>query len=390
MSGTYSPDIVIITDGAGHYLQLPQLTTAERNALTAVNGMVIYNSTTGQIESYENGAWGAIASIIHAPTHIRGAADEIDGDKVDIDWNPTNYVPGVAPAQVTSVDELTAHLYGIDQALAGSAAHASTHDSGGSDQVHSIADDDDDTKIQVEEGADEDKIRMDVEGVEAFLLSDIGVLTLAKQSGASAYLGADQEIPPSANTKVILDSEDFDVQNEFDSTIVSSTATAGTGGTTLVDSGASFVAGDVGKAVWNTEVGDADEGKATTIAAYVSGTEVTLTADIGIDNTDTYKYGYARFTVKEAGKYMIGACCGWGSVPGDKRYITQVYKNGASYRQANQITGSVVQSPIVAFADVVELEANDYLELWAYDGDALMQRIRDGASQTHLTIFKIG
>ena len=73
MSGTYSPDIVIITDGAGHYLQLPSLTTAQRNVLTAVNGMVIYNSTTNQIESYENGVWGAIGGVPPAATDERAA-----------------------------------------------------------------------------------------------------------------------------------------------------------------------------------------------------------------------------------------------------------------------------------------------------------------------------
>lgn len=37
---------------------LPSLTTAERDALTPFNGMVIYNSDTNQNESYENGVWG--------------------------------------------------------------------------------------------------------------------------------------------------------------------------------------------------------------------------------------------------------------------------------------------------------------------------------------------
>ena len=49
---------------------------------------------------------------------ISGGSAEIDGDKLDIDWNPTNYTPATTPSEVTSVDELTAHLYGIDQALA--------------------------------------------------------------------------------------------------------------------------------------------------------------------------------------------------------------------------------------------------------------------------------
>ncbi|MBT8448599.1 MAG: hypothetical protein KJO69_02860 [Gammaproteobacteria bacterium] len=35
----------------------PSYTTTERNALTAVNGMIIYNTTTNVFNFYENGAW---------------------------------------------------------------------------------------------------------------------------------------------------------------------------------------------------------------------------------------------------------------------------------------------------------------------------------------------
>ena len=38
---------------------LPRMTTAQRDALTAVNGMIIYNSTTNAFNFYENGAWVA-------------------------------------------------------------------------------------------------------------------------------------------------------------------------------------------------------------------------------------------------------------------------------------------------------------------------------------------
>ena len=41
------------------FVQTGSLTTTERNALTAANGMILYNETTNQLESYENGAWGA-------------------------------------------------------------------------------------------------------------------------------------------------------------------------------------------------------------------------------------------------------------------------------------------------------------------------------------------
>jgi hypothetical protein len=78
-----------------------------------------------------------------------------------------------------------------------------------------LVDADSDTKIQVEKTADEDKVRMDVKGVEAFLLEDTGIVTLAKQSKVRAYLSAQQTIPNITWTKVNLDTESFDEQNEF-------------------------------------------------------------------------------------------------------------------------------------------------------------------------------
>lgn len=38
-------------------LLVSRMTTAQRNALTAVNGMIIYNSDNNRLEAYENGAW---------------------------------------------------------------------------------------------------------------------------------------------------------------------------------------------------------------------------------------------------------------------------------------------------------------------------------------------
>jgi len=58
----------------------------------------------------------------HAARHITGGADEIDGDKLDIDYTPTNYTPTTAPAEADNVDNLTAHLAGIDTAIAGVSA----------------------------------------------------------------------------------------------------------------------------------------------------------------------------------------------------------------------------------------------------------------------------
>lgn len=50
---------VLVTDTP---FRVASLTTTQRNAIASpANGDIIYNSTTNQIESYENSAWGAIA-----------------------------------------------------------------------------------------------------------------------------------------------------------------------------------------------------------------------------------------------------------------------------------------------------------------------------------------
>ena len=54
---------------------------------------------------------------LHASTHIQGGADEIDGDKLDIDFTPSFYTPTTAPGEVDHVDQLSAHLAGIDVAI---------------------------------------------------------------------------------------------------------------------------------------------------------------------------------------------------------------------------------------------------------------------------------
>lgn len=44
--------------GTGHAgLKVNSLTTTQRDALTATNGMVIYNSTTGTVQTYQGGSW---------------------------------------------------------------------------------------------------------------------------------------------------------------------------------------------------------------------------------------------------------------------------------------------------------------------------------------------
>jgi len=75
-----------------------------------------------------NPIWGAPAPAGHAASHISGGSDEINGDQLDIDWNPSNYTPTTSPTEVTSLDHLTAHLAGIDAELAALSAPSALED----------------------------------------------------------------------------------------------------------------------------------------------------------------------------------------------------------------------------------------------------------------------
>lgn len=81
-----------------------------------------------------------------------------------------------------------------------------------------IVDADGDTSWDVEQTADEDKIHGKVKGVEAFLLEDDGILTLAKQSAARGYKAADQSIPNASWTIFAIDNTSFDIQSEINTT----------------------------------------------------------------------------------------------------------------------------------------------------------------------------
>lgn len=50
-------DRIASTTGA---LLLPRMTTVQRDALTAVNGMILHNTTLNKIQIYESGAWASV------------------------------------------------------------------------------------------------------------------------------------------------------------------------------------------------------------------------------------------------------------------------------------------------------------------------------------------
>ncbi len=89
---------ITTTTGA---LTLPRMTTTQRDALTPINGMEIYNSTTDKFQSYENGAWvdviggggGANTTLSNLGTTaintnlLPASAGSADVGAVGLNWN---------------------------------------------------------------------------------------------------------------------------------------------------------------------------------------------------------------------------------------------------------------------------------------------------------------
>lgn len=69
-----------LTGGGGSYILLPVLTTTQRDALTAAAGMVIYNSTTTQVESYNGSAWVAVGTVYGDATFLPLAGGTMTGN----------------------------------------------------------------------------------------------------------------------------------------------------------------------------------------------------------------------------------------------------------------------------------------------------------------------
>lgn len=102
------------------------LTTTQRNALTPVAGMIIYNSTTGQFEKYENGAWTGSATYAVAAKGVTNgdSHDHVGGDGAQINHTGLSNIGTNTHAQV-------------DTAVANSVSHiASAHVTGGDSHDH--------------------------------------------------------------------------------------------------------------------------------------------------------------------------------------------------------------------------------------------------------------
>jgi hypothetical protein len=148
--------IHVVRDGSGDTNGLAEYTNSDTVLMPvhssdptgSTEGELIYNSTLNTIKIYDGSAWQQVGNSTEAIQDIVGAM-----------------VSGNTETNVTvSYDDSDGTL---DFVVAGS---------------DTLKDADNDTKIQVEEGSDEDKIRYDVAGTEV-AVQDVGGMAFTTNSG---------------------------------------------------------------------------------------------------------------------------------------------------------------------------------------------------------------
>ena len=180
-----------------------------------------------------------------------------------------------------------------------------------------IQDADGDTSWDVEQSADEDKIHGKVKGVEAFLLEDDGILTLAKQPACRVGLSSTQSVPTSTATKLEYATVYYDVLSEFDTT-------------------------------------------------------------------------NHRYVATEAGKYLVAYCIWIKQLADQKIFMGYVYKNGTvAGCGARQGNGAPSDDLFISAVDVMDLAANDYLEVITWHNHGANRNFEPAAHAQYFTICKL-
>jgi hypothetical protein len=79
--GTVAPEATLDVQGE---IKVGSLTTAERTALTAANGMILYNSDTGEFQAYENGGWTPMISDLGNIEFAGSVIDTADSSAITV------------------------------------------------------------------------------------------------------------------------------------------------------------------------------------------------------------------------------------------------------------------------------------------------------------------
>ena len=158
--------------------------------------------------------------------------------------------------------------------------------------------------------------------------------------------------------------ETYDILGEMDDGYQAVTCTAGTNTTTVVASGATFSAADVGRYWYNDIRAGSAAGQLITV--FNSPTSITINSAVGSQASGDTGFVYSgKFTAAATGYYAVTSLVHFGSVGAAASVASFIYKNGSAILQGGVQMGSTVGTgnnfPIT-LADVVQLTAGDTLQ----------------------------
>jgi hypothetical protein len=134
-------DVSGLTTATTRTLTIPDISgtlVLEAGAQTLTNKTIVAGNNTisglthgSEVDNPTSGVHGVTGSVVGTTDSqtltnktISPASNTIDGDILDIDYTPTNYTPDASAPEASDVDDLAAHLKGIDTAV-GSAGNPS-------------------------------------------------------------------------------------------------------------------------------------------------------------------------------------------------------------------------------------------------------------------------
>ena len=126
---------------------------------------------------------------------IKGGDTELDGDKVDIDFTPSNYSPSTTPTEVTDADHLSAHLAGIDDELGSLDTSLGTKASADGDKLDIDWNPSNYTPdASIPEASDVDDLSAHLKGIDTALAAAVpsgAVMPFAMESAPTGWLECD-------------------------------------------------------------------------------------------------------------------------------------------------------------------------------------------------------
>lgn len=212
IGGAPNANAILDVNDTGAIL-LARGTTAQRPS-TAVTGMFRYNTTTNQIEYYDNSGWESVSTAftLASSQTFNGDDSTVAFTLSSLTGSDSYTVAGVLVMLNGVVQEPTT-VYGITGTTLTFTTAPATGDLievrkfTTTTTVTAISDGDGDTQIQVEESADEDVIRFDVAGSQIASITSAGIVmesgktldgtaTSAQYADLAEMYAADEEIAP--------------------------------------------------------------------------------------------------------------------------------------------------------------------------------------------------